>query len=194
MKSLLLLPLFLLPLVLMAQTPDLPYRQIPAAPGDFGPGSILSRMVDGLGFRYYWATEGLREEDLAYRPSADARSTEGTIRHIYDLSKAVLAAAEQRPNERIDEPERTPEALRALTLQNFAAASAAFRGMSAEEVEQCQVIFKRGEDEYPFPVWNLINGQIADAIYHTGQIVSFRRSSGNPVQDGVNVFQGTVEE
>ncbi len=186
--------LFLLPLLMAAQTDSLPYRIIPEAPDDFGPGSMLSRMVDGLGFRYYWATEGLREEDLVFRPSDGARTTEETIRHMYDLSTAILAAAEQRPNERREEPDRSSSEYRVATLQNLATASATFRGMNTEEVEQCQVIFKRGGEEYPYPVWNLINGQIADAIYHTGQIVSFRRSAGNPISEGVNVFSGTKRE
>ncbi len=41
------------------------------------------------------------------------------------------------------------------------------------------------------PYWHLINGPISDALYHTGQIVSFRRASGNPIPSGVSVFMGT---
>ncbi len=43
---------------------ELPYREIPDPPENYTPGTVVSRLVDGLGFRYYWATEGLREEDL----------------------------------------------------------------------------------------------------------------------------------
>ena len=57
-----------------------------------------------------------------------------------------------------------------------------------------QVIFQRGNELYPYPVWNLLNGPLADAIYHTGQVVSFRRTSGNPLQKGVNVFIGKTKE
>ena len=42
-------------------------------------------MVDGLGFRYFWATEGLTEKDLAYRPSEGARTTMETLEHISGL-------------------------------------------------------------------------------------------------------------
>ena len=31
--------------------------------------AIVSRFVHSVGFRYYWATEGLRNEDLKYKPS-----------------------------------------------------------------------------------------------------------------------------
>ena len=46
----------------------LPYDKIPDAPESYTAGSVVSRMIDGLGFRYYWATDGLRTEDLQYRP------------------------------------------------------------------------------------------------------------------------------
>jgi len=45
-----------------------------------------------------------------------------------------------------------------------------------------------GETQFPF--WNVINGPISDAIWHTGQVVSFRRTSGNPFPKGVNVLTG----
>ncbi len=47
---------------------------------------------------------------------------------------------------------------------------------------------RSGTVEYPF--WNNINGPIADAIWHVGQVVSFRRSSGNPFPKGVSVLTG----
>lgn len=43
------------------------------------------------------------------------------------------------------------------------------------------------------PFYNLINGPIADAIWHTGQLASFRRSSGNPINSKVNHFTGKVK-
>ena len=46
----------------------------------------------------------------------------------------------------------------------------------------------------PYPFWNEINGPISDALWHTGQIVSFRRSSGNPFPSNISVLQGTVRE
>jgi len=36
----------------------------------------------------------------------------------------------------------------------------------------------------------LLNGPIADALTHVGQVISFRRTSGNPIPKGVNVFMG----
>ncbi|MEN8845082.1 MAG: hypothetical protein ABF261_02240, partial [Candidatus Arcticimaribacter sp.] len=59
---------------------------------------------------------------------------------------------------------------------------------------QMQVIFQRGTEQYRYPIWNMLNGPLADAIYHTGQVVSFRRTTGNPIQKGVNVFIGKTKE
>ena len=35
----------------------------------------MARMTQGLGYRYYWATKDLREEDLNYRPSAEGAAS-----------------------------------------------------------------------------------------------------------------------
>jgi hypothetical protein len=47
---------------------ELPYYEIPDYPESYTAGAVAARMLDGLGFRYYWATEGLRDEDLVFRP------------------------------------------------------------------------------------------------------------------------------
>ncbi|MCK5671198.1 hypothetical protein KAI10_07435, partial [Candidatus Bathyarchaeota archaeon] len=44
-------------------------------------------------------------------------------------------------------------------------------------------------DEREFPVWNLINGPLSDALTHVGQIASWRRMNGNPIP-GARVFHG----
>ncbi len=174
---------------------DLPYAEIPEYPATYTPGNILGRMVDGLGFRYYWATEGLRAEDLEYRPSEDGRSVSETLDHIFVLAAAIKITANgdviKRPG-----PE-TPEdftTLRRETLMAIQSASQSFKQMSPEEVGQLQIVFQRGERTSEVPLWNLINGQIADAINHVGQIVAFRRAAGNPIYPGVNVFMGTRRE
>lgn len=195
MKLLLLLPFLFFLSSVSAQNDTLPYYQIPDAPEDFGPGSVLSRMVDGLGFRYHWATEGLREADLAYRPTPEASSTQNTLEHLTDLSNGIKKTAQGLPiTKDYDLTEMTFEEMRALTLRNLAEASDAFRGKTAEEIEDLQVVFQRGNEQSSFPIWNLLNGQLADAIYHTGQVVSFRRTSGNPIPSGVNVFMGRKRE
>ena len=60
-KSLFLSLLFIFSIQTMAQ--ELPFQSIPKAPTAMTSENLLSRMIQGLGFRYYWATEGLRPAD-----------------------------------------------------------------------------------------------------------------------------------
>ena len=173
----------------------LPYKEIPAYPDDFSCGNIMGRMIDALGFRYYWATEGLKAEDLNYKPSADGRTAQETLEHLYGLSTTIVNAFKKEANIRPAKktPELNFEERRKATLENLKTASDLLKANSNADLSEYKIIFKRGERSSEFPVWNLINGPIADAMYHVGQIVSFRRASGNPMNPGVNVFMGTVK-
>lgn len=180
--------------VIMAQE-QLPLAEIPPAPEMANSGNVIARMVQGLGYRYYWASKDLREIDLAYRPTEEASSSFETLEHIYGLAEVIhntaLSQASQRP---LANAPKAYNSLRAQTLAHLEEASRLFLEKSAEEVAQKEVIFQRGEKHYRFPIWNLLNGPLADAIYHTGQVVSFRRTTGNPIQSGVNVFMGKTKE
>lgn len=162
---------------------NLPYYEIPLHPEIYSGGGVASRMVDGLGFRYYWATEGLRTEDLLYKPSESGRNTEATIDHIYDLSYFILNSISevniQKPLEEMNFEEK-----REQTLLNFQKASEILR-------EQDNL---SDFDSDKFPFWNIINGPIADALWHCGQVVMLRRASGNPFNSKVSVFQGKLRE
>ena len=83
---------------LQSQTMQLPYSQIPDYPESYSSGNIVSRMVDGLGFRYYWATEGLTEKDLNFQPTAESRTALETLQHIYGMSEMILNAPDAQPN------------------------------------------------------------------------------------------------
>ncbi len=174
-----------------SETMQLPYEQIPEYPADYTSGNIISRFIDGLGYRYYWATKGLTENDFKYAPSKDGRTTLQTLQHIYGLSKGIANAPQNLPNIRTtDQPDLTFEELRKQTLLNFKKASEMLSGKLAAEVSTYKVIFQSGDNKREFPYWNMINGQISDAMYHVGQVVSYRRSSGNPMNPKVNVFLG----
>ena len=111
------------------------------------------------------------------------------------MSETVLNTVKSIPNIRpANFPEHTFEERRAATLRNLKMASDLIKGSKPKDLENKKVIFQRGENTSEFPFWNLLNGPLADAIYHTGQLVSFRRTTGNPVQTGVNVFRGKTKE
>ncbi len=178
----------------LGQNDTLPFKEIPPAPETFTAGTVAGRMIDALGFRYYWATKDLRAEDLSYKPSEDSRSARETLEHLYGLSETIVNAPQQLPNIRpatIDWATLTFDELRSMTLENIKKASELVK-QSEGNMEDYKVIFKRGENQADFPYWNMLNGPIADALTHVGQIVSFRRASGNPIYPGVNVFMGTT--
>ncbi|WP_188652358.1 hypothetical protein [Yeosuana aromativorans] len=167
---------------------ELPYYEIPDYPESFTAGSVAARMLDGLGFRYYWATEGLRIEDLAFRPNDMARTTAETIDHIYGLSQVIVNATLKKSNDNNNQSlEMSFEEKRKQTLQNIKTAADILR--TSDDISQFKLIF--GTREFPF--WNNLNGPIEDAVWHCGQIVSFRRSSGNPYNSKASVFTGKVK-
>ena len=79
--------------------------------------------------------------------------------------------------------------MRKQTLLNLQALSNRIK--TSENLLEFTVI-KEGKASIPF--FDIINGPIADAIWHTGQVASFRRSSGNPISSKINHFTGTVKE
>ena len=169
---------------------DTPYYEIEGTPESFTASNVVSRLLDGLGFRYYWATEGLRDEDLAYKPSEQARTTRETLEHLFGLSNFVLSSALHRPSKRQPVSDLDYNTLRTMTLLNIKQASTIFR--EADDLSKFKIWFERQGELNETPFWNQINGPIADALWHCGQVVSFRRASGNPFNSKASVFSGTV--
>lgn len=186
MKSLFIISLTFLSITMSSQDlkdNQLPYYEIPEQPERYTAGTVASRMMDGLGFRYYWATEGLKSNDLEFKASESGRTSAETIDHILGLSSFIL-------NSVSSDKSRTNEALlsfeekRKQTLLNIKEASDILRNM--DDVSQF--------DNDKFPFWNIINGPISDALWHCGQVVMLRRASGNSFNSKVSVFTGTVRE
>ena len=59
-------------------------------------------------------------------------------------------------------------------------------------LDEFDIVFINGERKTEFPFWNLLNGPIADALWHVGQVVTFRRSSGNPFNAKASVLTGKL--
>lgn len=193
-KLLILGILFLITNIMNAQinNESLPYYEIPEYPENYNQGTVVARMIDGLGFRYFWATEGLRTEDLIFKPNETARTTEETIDHILGLSNVIVNSAIHQPNGNNDFSKLTYSEKRKLTLNNFKTAADIFR--KSKDLSQFKIVFVRDGKSVEYPFWNQINGPIEDAIWHCGQVVSFRRSSGNPLNAKVSVFEGKLRE
>ncbi len=171
------------------------YYQIPEAPTEYTATNAVARMVDGLGFRYYWATEGLMAEDLSFKPNEEARTIEETIDHILGLSTVIINSVTNTPNIRPSQTVvRSYEEKRGKSLDNLKRASEILKKSTAKDLENFKMVFQNpnGATEYPF--WNQINGPIEDAVWHSGQIVSLRRSAGNPFDSKVSLLRGKRKE
>ncbi len=153
------------------------YYRIPTYPDHLSSTSVLTRLLDGLGFRFYWATEGLRTEDYAYRPAEDTMSIEELAIHIWALMNWVSSSALKKPYTK----PKNGAAAREEALVIIHDLRETILVMSDKDLEKLRIQGK--------PFWHLINGPFSDALTHTGQINSFRRLAGNPVA-GANVFKG----
>lgn len=162
------------------------FADISGTPQDFTVPNVAARMVEGLGFRYYWASKDLRSEDLVFDPVDEGRNMDQTIGHLLGLSEFLLSAVEKRTFMGIDYSEMTFDQKRELTLDKLEKARDILRNAKVEDFESFNITFQDGNQ---LPFWNAINGPIADAIYHTGQIVMMRRMSGNPIAS-INVLAG----
>lgn len=172
----------------------LPYQQIPDYPETYTPATIVSRMIDGLGYRYYWASEGLKETDMEGRLVEGSRSVLELLQHIHGLSEVILNTAEKKPTIRNQGTASIQDAdlLRENTLRNFKKSSELFASSTDISSHSITFISRDGQRNYPF--WNQINGPIEDAVWHSGQLVTIRRVLGNPIPPGVNVFLGVTKK
>jgi len=170
------------------------FKKLPEYPEAYTAENVTARLIEGLAFRFYWATEGLRPADLNYKPGPDTRTTEETIDHIMGLSRIVNNAILGKENTQTGEETNKMDFItkRNQTLSYLRNASESLR-LNKVQLRDLKIVFinKEGKKtEYPF--WNNINGPISDALWHTGQVVSFRRGSGNPFNNKVRLLTGMV--
>ena len=157
------------------------YTSIPKYPNNITAQSILVRLLDGLAFRFRWATEDLRPEDYEIRPAPDCMSIWELVRHIWGLVNWVSISMDTERFRKVDDVQLT----RKNILQKIQLQRKALLAMSNEDLNRVTI------DGNPF--WQIINGPITDALTHVGQINSFRRLSGNPTPSA-NVFLGEPPE
>jgi hypothetical protein len=155
---------------------DMPFRTVDRYPSSLDAQAVLARLIDGLGFRFYWATEGLTEQDYGFSPGQGCMSIGELIGHIWGLANWVCLSTcgqeEGRPQEVAQQ--RTHALALFHKLRNYVAA------VPTDELKEVTID--------GWPVWHVINGPLADALTHVGQINSFRRLAGNPTPRGYSVF------
>jgi len=136
-----------------------------------GASGVVVRLIDGLGYRFYWATDGLSSADLAFTPGQGCMTIGKLIEHIWSLANRGAVSAGEPTME--DKRAESPAEQRNQALEILLALRKRIAAMSEED------LFKITVNKLPF--WHMINGSLSDAIAHTGQIASFRRLNGNPV-------------
>jgi len=153
------------------------FHVIPEYPNALKGATVMQRLLDGLGFRFYWATEGLRVDDYAFRPADDVMSISELVEHIWGLVNwvniSINGVSQRRPEE--------IESVRSRVLEMLHELRTAVSEMNDDELSEVTI---EGN-----PLWNIINGPVSDALTHVGQINSFRRLNDNPVPRA-NVFLG----
>ncbi|MEQ8358277.1 MAG: hypothetical protein RH860_02240 [Cytophagales bacterium] len=163
------------------------FKEIPEYEGQYNSGKISARMIDGLGFRFYWATEDLSAKDMTYRPSEEIRSIGETIQHIYEMSYSLMNVVNLKAQ--IDPGLTMPDMQRKQTLLNLKLIRDKLISSSDKDFEAYNRIRSNGNT---IPFWKYINGPIEDCVWHCGQIASFRRLAGNPISKDISFFEGKM--
>ena len=154
-----------------------PYQTLPNPPSDLSEGAILARLLDGIGFRYHTATEGLTMNEINFRPTKESMDMSELLLHIYQLI-SWTSTAFKLPYTRKKEYTDFAE-LRKETLELCQQFSQFLQYLSASDIVKVSVYLKRKDLQFSF--WYLINGPLADALTHIGQVNSWRRIAGNPI-------------
>jgi len=157
------------------------FYRIPSYPNKLTATTTLTRLLDGLGFRFYWSTEGLQPKDYHFRPAPDIKSIEELVDHIWELMNWVSTSSLNKPYTKPNNNEDT----RKQTLEIIYDLRSTMIAMNDEDLKGLRIRDK--------PFWNIINGPFSDALTHIGQINSFRRLAGNPVLPA-KVFLGEPPE
>ena len=170
----------------MDKNQELPFDDISKTPNDLTATNTLLRMVEGLAFRYRWATENLSEENIKFKPHPTSMSVEEVNAHIFDLVDSTnrVFGGEKQNKDSLNSFHK----LRIKSLNILADLSERLKEMSDEDLSEIE---KNTSRKLPF--WYWINGPLADALTHVGQITSWRRIAGNPQLKGINVFIGTID-
>lgn len=79
------------------------FYEIPDYPENVSGTSVLVRLIDGLGFRFRWSTEGMDEDDYRFRPSPDCMSIEELVRHIWGLVNWACISTMNKSYERAED-------------------------------------------------------------------------------------------
>ena len=155
------------------------YRTLAPSRDSVSGARVVARLLAGMGFRLYWATEGLNTELYGFRPCEGARSIGETLDHVWELLSwthtAMSHAAARKPDDVV--------LLRDGSLELISRLQDRFSEMEDTDLLAIELLGQ--------PFWPVINGPLSDVLTHIGQIAMLRRVAGSPAPDS-NPFEGTA--
>ena len=147
------------------------FRSVAEYPPRQDANGVLIRLIDSLGYRFHWATEGLTTDDYAFSPGGGCMTIGELVGHVWGLVNWVHFSAfgEGSGAPRAEDPEDQRDQIYGMlfAIRTYA------RTINEEALFDLRI------DGRPF--WHILNGPLADALTHTGQITAFRRLNGNAV-------------
>lgn len=165
------------------------FKVIEQYPDSFTASNSIARIADGLGFRYYWGTEGLSESDLSFSTGNEGRTIYETLDHILYMTTFISNSLE---GEQTTFPEPKSglsfSELREETLNKLSHIRTLLANVKDEDLGSTNLKIEAQGNSFEMPFWNLLNGPLIDLAHHVGQITMMRRSNGNPINPKINPF------
>jgi hypothetical protein len=144
---------------------QLPYSKNVIYPKKSTPGTVMAKMVDELGYKYYWSTDSLLNDDLRYTFNSN-NVPRLLLEGVYQMSKNVIdITSENKMKPEVKLEEMSFEDFRKHTLLNLKKASS---------------ILIENKEAALFLDWDLFMKSIAISDAYCDQIISFRKSIGIP--------------
>jgi len=144
-------------------------------------------MLDGLGFRFYWATEVCVQK--IWR-SNQVKKPNFKRNYGTHLSMSTMNR-KRNPWNCACEPDLTVHLELRRRRWKISKPRVANYARVRPDVKRYPASLSEAK-RLRSGVLELVSGPIEDCVWHVGQIVLFRRSSGNPLSEKVNFFTGTV--
>ena len=147
---------------------SIPYESVQTYPENITSPAIIVRLIDGLGYRFRYATEGLTPQEYQFIPGQGCWTIGEIVDHVWGLlnwiCKNIFGKEETCP--------QGSESQRSHILELILKLRAYFEQLDEQGLSRITISNR--------PFWHLINGPLSDALTHTGQINTLRRLAGNP--------------
>ena len=161
------------------------YKDIPDPSDNITAANVIIRMIDALSFRYRWSLEGLDNDILDFRASSDSMSFKELLAHIHYLINRMYVCFVKETE--LPETAGDIDEIKKQTLSLLIAIRDNLSNMEDAGLSDCKLKKKDTGEEIPF--WYFLNGPLADALTHVGQINLLRRLAKKPALK-VNLFRG----